>query len=135
MQSVFDQLGGEETIRALVERFYDLIETRPEGRHILHLHFRGHGMSHVRGEQTKFLTGFFGGPRHYAEEHGHMNLRELHTHIPIRPQDAEDWLFCMGLAMEEVATPPEHRARLMTAFRRAALALVNQPDRPQADPA
>ncbi|AGT11398.1 group II truncated hemoglobin [Paracoccus aminophilus] len=126
MRSIIDQLGGEDVLRRLVERFYDLIETRPEGRQILHLHFRGHGMSHVRGEQFDFLSGFFGGRRYYADKHGHMNLREIHDHIPIRPEDAEDWLFCMDLAMSDCQIAPALHQRLMTAFRRAALVLVNR---------
>ena len=60
MTSVIDRIGGEAAVRALVERFYDLIETVPEGRQILHLHFRGHGISHVRAAQFEFLCGFFG---------------------------------------------------------------------------
>ena len=51
MASVVDEIGGEPVVRALVERFYDLIETAPEGARILDLHFQGHGLAHVRGEQ------------------------------------------------------------------------------------
>lgn len=131
MKTVIDQLGGEEKVRELVERFYDLIETLPEGRHILHLHFRGHGMSHVRVEQFKFLCGFFGGPRYYAEEHGHMNLRELHDHVEIRPEDARNWLFCMDRAMTDCRIEGPVRDKLTTAFTRAAQMLVNtEPEKP-----
>lgn len=125
MQRMIDQIGGEDAVRQLVERFYDLIETLPEGRHILHLHFRGHGMSHVRVEQFKFLCGFFGGPRYYAEEHGHMNLRDLHSHVPIRAQDAEDWLFCMKQAMSDCGIDGPVRDQLERSFTRAAQILVN----------
>lgn len=127
MQNVIDQLGGEEGLRALVDRFYDLIETLPEGRGILHLHLRGHGLSHVRAEQFAFLSGFFGGRRHYAEAHGHMDLRAIHDHIPIRPRDAEDWLLCMAQALRDEAVPEALAERLMQVFRRAALMLVNRP--------
>ncbi len=127
MESIIDQLGGEDALRHLVGHFYDLIETRPEGREILHLHFRGHGMSHVRAEQFDFLSGFLGGKRYYAENHGHMNLREIHDHVPIRPEDAENWLFCMDLALRDCAVPEDLSARLMSAFRRAALVLVSRP--------
>lgn len=126
MEPIITRLGGEEKIRALVERFYDLIETAPEGRHILHLHFRGHGMSHVRVEQFLFLCGFLGGRRYYAEQHGHMNLREIHDHVPIRPEDADNWLTCMEQAMDDEQIPEPLRTRLMTTFHRAAHALVNR---------
>jgi hemoglobin len=127
MRCVIDEIGGEATVRDLVERFYDLIETDPRGRHILDLHFQGHGMSHVRAEQFAFLCGFFGGRRYYAEHHGHMNLREIHEHVEIRPQDAEDWLAVIDRAMADTALPEPARTRIAATFRRAALALVNTP--------
>lgn len=127
MAAVIDRIGGEDRVRALVERFYDLIETLPEGAQILHLHFRGHGMAHVRAEQFEFLCGFFGGRRYYAEKHGHMNLREIHDHVPIRPEDAENWLYCMDLAMTDMAVQEPLRGQIMQTFGRAARMLVNRP--------
>lgn len=126
MQSVFDQMGGAVAVRALVERFYDLVETLPEGAQILHLHFRGHGMAHVRAEQLDFLSGFFGGRRIYAERHGHMNLREIHAHVPIRAEDAENWLKCMTLALGDTGVEAALQAQIMTTLGRAARMLVNK---------
>lgn len=126
MQSVFDQMGGAPAVRALVERFYDLVETMPEGAQILHLHFRGHGMAHVRAEQFDFLSGFFGGRRIYAERHGHMNLREIHAHVPIRAEDAENWLLCMALALRDTGVEAGLQAQIMVTLGRAARMLVNR---------
>ena len=126
MQPVIDRIGGEETVRALVERFYDLVETLPQGAQILHLHFRGHGMAHVRAEQFEFLTAFFGGRRSYAERHGHMNLREIHAHVPIRPEDAENWLLCMDMALADTGIADPLRSQIFKTFGRAAHMLVNR---------
>lgn len=125
--SVIERIGGETTVKALVERFYDLVETLPQGAQILHLHFRGHGMAHVRAEQFEFLCAFFGGRRDYVERHGHMNLREIHAHVPIRPEDAEDWLHCMDLALTDTAVKDPLRAQIFATFGRAARMLVNRP--------
>lgn len=125
MATVVEEIGGEAKVRALVERFYDIIETAPRGAQILHLHFQGHGLSHVRVEQFDFLCGFFGGQRYYAERHGHMNLREIHAHVPIRLQDAEDWLACMAQALDDTQIHGPARRRIDTAFDRAARMLVN----------
>ncbi|MGB3146248.1 MAG: group II truncated hemoglobin [Paracoccaceae bacterium] len=131
MISALERLGGPEALRALVERFYDLVETRPEGATILSLHFRGHGMAHVRAEQFDFLMGFLGGRRIYAERHGHMDLRDIHAHVPIRPEDAEDWLFCMNMAMDDCKVAEPLKGQIMRVFTRAAHVLVNRPtDRP-----
>ena len=125
MQTMIDRIGGEPRVRAMVERFYDLIETVPQGRTIMEMHLKGHGLAHVRPEQFEFLSGFFGGRRYYHEKHGHMNLREIHDHVEIRTQDAEDWLELMEQAMAETGVPQAEAKQIMATFRRAALALVN----------
>jgi hemoglobin len=125
MEPMIERIGGEEQVHLLVNHFYDLIETLPQGAAIMAMHQRGHGLSHVRPEQFDFLCGFFGGRRYYQERHGHMNLREIHAHLEIRAQDAEDWLAVMDRAMAETAVPEAERAAIMATFRRAALMLVN----------
>ncbi len=125
MEPMINRIGGEEKVHHLVDHFYDLIETLPQGRAIMEMHLKGHGLSHVRPAQFEFLCGFFGGRRYYHERHGHMNLREIHAHVEIRTQDAEDWLAVMDLAMKDTAVPADQAAQIMAAFRRAALSLVN----------
>ena len=125
MVPMFYRVGGNAQIRLLVNLFYDLIETLPQGETIMAMHQRGHGLSHVRPEQFNFLCGFFGGRRYYHELHGHMNLREIHAHVEIRRQDAEDWLAVMDRAMVETRVGEKERGEIMATFRRAALMLVN----------
>ena len=84
MEPMIDRIGGEEKVHLLVNHFYDLIETLPQGAAIMAMHLKGHGLAHVRPEQFNFLCGFFGGRRYYQERHGHMNLREIHAHVEIR---------------------------------------------------
>lgn len=125
MEPMIDRIGGEEKVHHLVDHFYDLIETLPQGQAIMEMHLKGHGLAHVRPAQFEFLCGFFGGRRYYHERHGHMNLREIHAHVEIRAQDAEDWLAVMDLAMKDTKVPAEQAAQIMATFRRAALSLVN----------
>ncbi|MDR0808378.1 MAG: group II truncated hemoglobin [Gemmobacter sp.] len=127
MQTPLEQLGGDEALRRLVHRFYDLVETDPQGERILHMHFRGHGLDHVREEQINFLSGFFGGRQHYLEKHGHMNLRLMHEHVPIETRDAEDWLQVMDRALADCGhAGGPHVERIRSTLRRAALSLVNR---------
>jgi hemoglobin len=125
MKPMIDRIGGEGQVHLLVNRFYDLIETLPQGRAIMDMHLKGHGLAHVRPEQFDFLCGFFGGRRYYHEHHGHMNLREIHAHVEIRRTDAEDWLAIMERAMGETGLAEIERQEIMATFRRAALMLVN----------
>ncbi len=126
MEPMIDRIGGEAQVRLLVERFYDLIESVPQGAAILEQHLKGHGLAHVRPEQFDFLCGFFGGRRYYHERHGHMNLREIHAHVDIWAQDARDWLAVMARAMAETGIPPRERTEIMATFDRAAHMLVNR---------
>ena len=123
---MIEKIGGEAGVELLVGRFYDLIETLPQGARIMEMHQKGHGLNHVRPEQFDFLCGFFGGRRYYMEKHGHMNLREIHAHVPIRPEDAENWLHCMDLALADTGVTEPLRGQIFKTFGRAAHMLVNR---------
>ncbi len=125
MKPMIDRIGGEPTVHALVDHFYDLIESLPQGQAIMTMHLKGHGLSHVRAEQFEFLCGFFGGRRYYHERHGHMNLREIHAHVEIRAEDAENWLSIMDIAMTDSGVAEPMKSQIAATFRRAALMLVN----------
>ena len=127
MEPMIDRIGGEAAVQGIVDHFYDLIESLPQGKQIMSLHLQGHGLAHVRPAQFEFLCGFFGGRRYYQERHGHMNLREIHAHVPIRPQDAEDWLAVMDKALTDCAVPDPMKGQIMQTFTRAANMLVNRP--------
>lgn len=123
---MIDTLGGEAVLRRLVNDFYDIIETAPEGENIRKLHLRGHGLAHVREEQFNFLSGFLGGRAYYREIHGHMDLRLLHAHIPITPSDADNWLICMDRALSQNGLQGPEVDRLRNSFRRICQSLVNE---------
>ncbi len=123
--TVLDNIGGEEKLRDLVEAFYDLIETLPEGSNLRRLHARGHGVPHARVEQFNFLSGFMGGRHYYREKHGHMDVKLMHAHVPIRQADAENWLFCMRKALADEGHHGPHIDKLNDVFARVATILIN----------
>lgn len=123
--SMLDDIGGEEKLRDLVETFYDLVETLPEGSNLRRLHARGHGVAHARVEQFNFLSGFMGGRHYYREKHGHMDVREMHAHVPIRTADADNWLECMRQALADEGHSGPHVDKLNAVFKRVAHILVN----------
>lgn len=122
---VYDLVGGEDGVRRLVETFYDIVETMPEGAPLHILHLRGHGVAHSRIEQFDFLSGFFGGPRLYLERHGHANVRTMHAHVEINPEARDAWIKCMSMAIDKIGLPPETKAQMMEPFKRVAQLLVN----------
>lgn len=120
-------MGGEDAVRALVEAFQDLMEILPNGAHLRLLHERGQGLTNARAEQFAFLCGFFGGRRYYAEHYGHMDLKDIHAHVPVRAEDAENWLICMDPAPAHCGYSGPEIDRLNARLRRVALRLLNEP--------
>ena len=101
-RTMLDQIGGEPGLKELVTHFYDLVETEPEAARLLELHMDGHGLDHTREEQFNFLSGFMGGRQYYLEKHRHMNVREIHEHVPILTEDAELWLTVMDRTLRDL---------------------------------
>lgn len=124
-QSVLDQIGGETALHELVEHFYDLVETLPEGEKIVSLHVQNHGLNHTRVEQFNFLSGFMGGRQYYMEKHKHMNVKDIHAHVPIHIEDAENWLSIMDRTLNDLNHEGPHIERLRLTLRRVAMILVN----------
>lgn len=122
---LYDLAGAAEGVRRLVETFYDIVETAPEGAPLHILHMRGHGVAHSRIEQFDFLSGFFGGPRLYLERHGHANVRTMHAHVEINPEARDAWINCMSMAIDKVGLTAEIKAQMMEPFKRVAQLLVN----------
>ncbi|WP_371168991.1 cyanoglobin [Aliiroseovarius sp. 2305UL8-7] len=128
--SVLEEIGGEEGLHELVEHFYDLVESTPEGRNIVRLHMDGHGIAQTRVEQFNFMCGFFGGRQYYKEKHHHMNVKLIHEHVPIFQEDAENWLAIMDRALNDLGHEGPHIDRIRQTLRRVAMLLVNDGDVP-----
>lgn len=122
--SIYDNLGGAEGIRKLVNTFCDVLETTEVGRPIHLLHLRGHGMAHARMEQFNFFSGMFGGPKLYAEKWGHSNVRQIHEHVEITEAHKDAWLASMKLAIGKLDYEPNMKQLLMDNFERMASLLV-----------
>ena len=125
MKSALSSIGGEAVLRDLVKAFYDRMESDPEAYPLHRLHFRGHGLDHTRQTQFEFLCGFLGGRAYYRERFGHMNLREIHAHVPIRTDDAELWLKTFDAALKECGLEGAAVDKFRATLQRAAHMLVN----------
>jgi hemoglobin len=114
----YDQLGGDEGVRRLVDRFYDLMDTAPEAVTIRALHARSLKVS--REKLYQFMSGWTGGPQLYVERHGHPRLRMRHLPFPIGTQERDEWLWCMQRALDEHEMPEALRAHLTQRLRELA---------------
>ena len=74
------------------------------------------------------MSGFLGGRQYYLEKHRHMNVKEIHAHVPIRTEDAEVWLQIMDKVLDDLNHDGPHIDRIRATLRRVAMILVNDGD-------
>jgi hemoglobin len=114
----FEWMGGEEKVKALVERFYDLMDLEPQYAALRAAH--GTELARARENLFWFLCGWLGGPQYYTDRFGHPRLRMRHMPFSIGVVERDQWLACMDQAMGEVDVPAELRARLRQSFFQTA---------------
>jgi hemoglobin len=121
----YEMLGGEHAVRALVDRFYDLMELEPQYALIRRLH--APDLSHARDKLYWFLSGWLGGPGLYVERFGHPMLRARHLRFPIGRAERDAWMACFDQAMRESGVAPDLREALAQALFRTADWMRNRP--------
>ena len=120
----YGRLGGDAAVRALVDRFYDLMELEPAYADLRRVH--GSDLAAARDKLHWFLSGWLGGPDLYIERFGHPRLRARHLPFAIGVRERDQWLACMNQAMVECAVDADLRVRLLKAFFQTADWMRNQ---------
>lgn len=106
----YDLMGGDEAIRRLVDRFYDLMDSSPEAANVRTLHAAS--LKQSREKLYMYLTGWTGGPPIYEDKYGHPRLRMRHMPFTIGTRERDEWLWCMNRALDEQPMPDELREDL-----------------------
>ncbi len=112
--SPYTRIGGDAGIRKLVDRFYELMDELPEAYAARKIHPAD--LTESGNKLFDFLSGWLGGPQRYIEKHGHPMLRRRHFPYAIGPQERDEWLLCMRLALEETVADIPLRVALYTQF-------------------
>jgi hemoglobin len=120
--SFYEAVGGEETFRRLVARFYQLVADDPVLRPVYPSRNLGPAEEHLR----LFLIQYWGGPATYNELRGHPRLRMRHARFTIGEAERDAWLRNMRTALDELALDEAHDAQLWDYLVMAAHSLVNQ---------
>ncbi|HEV2027613.1 MAG TPA: globin [Candidatus Dormibacteraeota bacterium] len=125
-RSVYELVGGEETFRLLVERFYARVAEDP----ILRAVYPEEDLSEATERLKLFLIQYWGGPATYSERRGHPRLRLRHQPFAIGQVQRDAWLSHMTAAVESLELAPTVRKALLDYFETASTAMINQPVRP-----
>jgi hemoglobin len=118
MQTHYERVGGEEVVRRLVDRFYEIMDTQPEAYGIRKLHPQD--LSGSKEKLFMFLSGWMGGPQLFVEKFGHPRLRQRHMPFPIGEAERDQWMACMTQAMADVGIDEKTRKELTAAFWKTA---------------
>ena len=122
---LFARIGGEPSVRRLVDTFYDLMDSLPEARGLRGLHPLT--LDDSRDKLHWFLVGWMGGPQLYTSRFGHPRLRARHLPFPIGVAERDAWLRCMNDALATCIDDPPARALLKEALTQLADHMRNQP--------
>ncbi|MGI5274365.1 globin [Nonomuraea sp. CA-218870] len=121
--SFYEAVGGEETFRRLVRRFYEGVADDP----LLRPMYPDADLEGAEERLRKFLVQYWGGPTTYSQERGHPRLRMRHVPFVIGQQERDAWLKHMRDAVDDLGLSEEQENRLWTYLVNAAHSLVNSP--------
>lgn len=97
----FDALGGHDVMRAICDRFYDLMEDDPAYAELRAMHARD--LTRMRGALAQFLAGWAGGPRDWFEANPGRCMMSVHKPYAISHAVAGQWAEAMQRAIADVA--------------------------------
>jgi hemoglobin len=120
--TLYEAMGGEDTIRTLVGTFYPKVKENPLIGPLF-----PEDVTPVMEKQYMFLTQFFGGPPLYTEKYGHPMMRSRHLPFPINVEKADAWLDCMRKALQETGLDIELQAVMLERLKGSAYHFVNTP--------
>ncbi|MBX6391680.1 MAG: globin [Frankia sp.] len=122
-ESFFEAVGGEETFRRLVARFYEGVANDP----LLRPLYPEEDLSGAEERLRLFLIQYWGGPSTYSQRRGHPRLRMRHMPFAIGPAERDAWLAHMRAALDSLELP-EHLAQPLWGYLfSAAHSLQNRP--------
>jgi hemoglobin len=121
--SFYDAVGGEETFRALVDRFYAGVAGDP----ILRALYPEDDLGPAAERLRMFLIQYWGGPTTYNDLRGHPRLRMRHAPFAVGVAARDAWLGHMRDALDSLGLPPAYDQALWDYFTSAADQLRNVP--------
>jgi hemoglobin len=112
--TIYERIGGADTIDRLVESFYRRMDTLEEARTIRAMHAAN--LAPIKQVLKNYLSEWTGGPKLYSVTRGHPRLRQRHLGFPIAAAERDAWTLCMRGALDETVADTATRAKLDAAL-------------------
>jgi hemoglobin len=119
----YDEIGGHETFKRMVEVFYREVALDPVMRPM----YPEDDLGPAAERLTMFLEQYWGGPTTYSERRGHPRLRMRHAPFAITSAQRDAWLRHMRAALDEIALPAAYDKVMWEYLTSAADSLRNTP--------
>jgi hemoglobin len=117
-------LGGDEAVRRLVDRFYDLMDADPELRELRAMHATD--LTPMRQKLFEFMSGWLGGPPLYFARPDSACIVSAHRPFKIGAKEKDQWLSAMFRSLAETNLDQHTRDLIQQALNRMAEAFRNQ---------
>ena len=111
LNTPFYRLGGHDAMQAIVDRFYDLMDSDPAYAALRAMH--APDLAPMRKGLTGFLTGWAGGPRDWFDANPGRCMMSIHKPFAITPTVAFQWAEAMKRAVADVTTADAQLAKAM----------------------
>ena len=122
--TLYEAIGADDTVRKLVRRFYELMDTLPEAEAARAVH--PPSLANAEEKLYEYLTGYLGGPQLYIEKYGHPRLRSRHFVAPIGNAEVESWLACFRQALDDTVEHPKLREIIWAPIEQLAHHMANR---------
>ncbi|GGD16499.1 globin [Nocardioides daphniae] len=124
MSTFYDEIGGMETIRTIVDTFYAGVAEDE----VLRPMYEEEDLGPAADRFALFLAQYWGGPSTYGEQRGHPRLRMRHAPFRVNPAAASHWLKHFRAGLDAADLTPEQDEQFWAYVTHAAQFLVNTPE-------
>ncbi|MEU9131522.1 globin [Kitasatospora sp. NPDC048540] len=120
-ETFYQAVGGEQTFRLLVHRFYQGVAQDE----LLRPMYPEEDLGPAEERFALFLMQYWGGPRTYSEQRGHPRLRMRHAPFAVDRAAHDAWLGHMRTALDSLELPAEAERQLWDYLTYAAASMIN----------
>lgn len=124
MSTFYDEIGGMETIRTIVNTFYAGVANDE----VLRPMYEEEDLAPAADRFALFLAQYWGGPSTYGDQRGHPRLRMRHAPFAVTPTSAEHWLMHFRTGLDSAALTPAQDEQFWAYVTHAAQFMVNTPE-------